>query len=142
MTNKQDIRTVTKRELVEVVAVNQGLSRVKAQAIVQNVLDSIVGVLSEGHRLELRDFGVFEVKTLAPRTAQNPRTLERVPVPERRSVRFKAGKGMRAKIDNPKPSSNPLPEPKVGPRDPSAGFAEDTADGRETGLNHNGKLGQ
>lgn len=128
---RQDVRTITKKELVDKVAEHNGLSRTKAQAIVQNVLDTVVGLLSDGHRLELRDFGVFEVKTLAPRTAQNPRTLERVPLPERRSVRFKAGKGMRTKIDAASPDTGPMPEPKAGVRGAARGLAERAAGGDE-----------
>ena len=138
---KRDVRTITKKELVDHIAERNGLSRIKAQAVVQDVLDTVVGVLAEGHRLELRDFGVFEVKTLAPRTAQNPRTLERVPVPERRSVRFKAGKGMREKIEGGGPTTDPLPEPKVGSRTPASGLAEHAAGGDVLAQqHHNGQM--
>lgn len=143
--NKRDLRTVTKKELVDQIADRNGLSRTKSQAVVQDVLDTIIGVLSEGHRLELRDFGVFEVKTLAPRTAQNPRTLERVPVPERRSVRFKAGKGMRERIEKGPAGSTgstaPLPEPKTGLPGAAADLAEYTAGGASASVpHHNGKV--
>lgn len=135
---RRDVRTITKKELVEQIAERNGLSRTKAQVIVQDVLDTVVRELSEGHRLELRDFGVFEVKVLAPRTAQNPRTLERVPVPERRSVRFKAGKGMREKIEQ---GGGPMPEPKAGVRRPNDGLAEHAAGGPvHAEIHHNGQV--
>lgn len=133
---RQDVRTITKKELVDQIAERNGLSRTKAQVIVQDVLDTVINVLSDGHRLELRDFGVFEVKTLAPRTAQNPRTLERVPVPERRTVRFKAGKGMREKIEAGTRTSEPMPEPKAGVRGSSAGLAEHAAGEDRTAPRH------
>ncbi|QKK07207.1 MAG: HU family DNA-binding protein [Planctomycetota bacterium] len=69
---RPDVRTITKKELVDQIAERNGLSRTKAQVIVQDVLDTVIAVLSDGHRLELRDFGVFEVKTLAPRTGAEP----------------------------------------------------------------------
>lgn len=137
---RQDVRTITKKELVDQIAERNSLSRTKAQVIVQDVLDTVINVLSDGHRLELRDFGVFEVKTLAPRTAQNPRTLERVPVPERRSVRFKAGKGMREKIEAGARAADPMPEPKAGVRGSTLGLAEHAAgEDAATLHHHNGK---
>ncbi|MDQ7012854.1 MAG: HU family DNA-binding protein [Planctomycetota bacterium] len=121
---RRDVRTITKKEIVDRVAEQSGLSRTKTHTIVQQLFDTVVGELSKGHRIELRDFGVFEVKVLAPRTAQNPRTLERVTVPERRTVRFKAGKGMREKIGKSDDARIPLPEPKAGLRVTNAGLVE------------------
>lgn len=121
---RRDLRTITKKEIVDRVAAQSGLSRTKAHSIVQQLFDTIVSELSNGHRIELRDFGVFEVKVLAPRTAQNPRTLERVKVPERRTVRFKAGKGMRERIDGSDADRSPLPEPKAGARGTHAALVE------------------
>ncbi len=139
---RRDVRTVTKKEIVDRVAAQSGLSRTKAQAIVQELFDTIVGELGKGHRIELRDFGVFEVKVLAPRKAQNPRTLERVTVPERRTVRFKAGKGMREKMERLAPgpvhgsAPAPLPEPKAGVREINAGLAENTAGQSDVAVPH------
>jgi integration host factor subunit beta len=69
--------------------------------IVQSFLDNVIRELGEGRRLEFRDFGVFEPRNRAPRMAQNPRTLERVPVPARRTVKFKIGRLMREAVGEP-----------------------------------------
>jgi len=68
---------------------------------VQAFLNEVIDELAKGNRLEFRDFGVFEVRERAARMAQNPRTLERVPVPPKRSVKFKVGRLMRDKVESP-----------------------------------------
>ena len=73
--------TVTKKELTDRIADAIGEKRTVVKDIVQRFLGEIVAELAKGNRLEFRDFGVFEVRTRKPRMAQNPRTLERVPVP-------------------------------------------------------------
>ena len=87
--------TITKKELVEQVAQHTGADRGETRKIVQAFLDAVVQELNRGNRLEFRDFGVFEVRQRAPRMAQNPKTLEPVKVPAKRSVRFKPGRLMR-----------------------------------------------
>ena len=87
--------TITKKELIDRIADKTGQKRVVVKTIVQSVLDEVVNGLGEGKRLEFRDFGVFEVRERKARTAQNPKTLERVEVPSKWSVRFKAGRLMR-----------------------------------------------
>ncbi len=87
--------TITKKELIDRIADKTGEKRVVVKKIVQSVLDEVVNDLGEGKRLEFRDFGVFEVRERKARTAQNPKTLERVEVPSKWSVRFKAGRLMR-----------------------------------------------
>ncbi len=87
--------TITKKELVEQVAQRTGADRGETRKIVQAFLDAVVQELNRGNRLEFRDFGVFEVRQRAPRMAQNPKTMEKVKVPAKRSVRFKPGRLMR-----------------------------------------------
>jgi len=67
--------------------------------IVQCFLDEIIAELAKNNRLEFRDFGVFEVKEQAARTAQNPKTLEKIQVPAKRRVKFKMGRVMREKLN-------------------------------------------
>ena len=62
-------------------------------------LDEVIEELGRGNRLEFRDFGVFEIRERAPRQAQNPKTLERVDVPARRTVKFKTGRLMKNKVE-------------------------------------------
>ena len=69
------------------------------KAVVQLFLDEIISELAQGKRLEFRDFGVFEPRTRESRTAQNPKTLEKVQVPAKRSVKFKMGRLMRERLN-------------------------------------------
>lgn len=92
------MRTVTKKELIDRIADRTGNKRVVVKRIIQNFLDEIMEELGQGNRLEFRDFGVFESKVRAARIAQNPKTLERVKVPEKRTVKFKVGRIMKLKL--------------------------------------------
>ena len=67
---------------------------------IQSFLDNVILELRQGNRLEFRDFGVFEIKYRAARMAQNPRTLERVPVPAKKIVKFKVGRLMKDALEN------------------------------------------
>ena len=87
--------TITKKELIDQIADATGEKRVAVKKIVQAFLDSIIIELGKSNRLEFRDFGVFEVKHRKSRMAQNPKTLEPVPVPAKRTVKFKVGRLMK-----------------------------------------------
>jgi integration host factor subunit beta len=91
--------TITKKALVECIAEKTGLKRTVVKTVMQEFLDEVMRELAAGNRLEFRDFGVFEVKERAARVAQNPRTLEPVPVPARRSVKFKVGRKMQDMVE-------------------------------------------
>ena len=86
------MHTVTKKELIDRIAEETGQKRSDVKRTVQRFLAQVMVELARGNRLEFRDFGVFEVKHRAPRIAQNPKTLQRVEVPAKRSARFKAGR--------------------------------------------------
>lgn len=92
--------TVTKKDLIEQVARDTGLKRVIVKRLVQSLLDNMIYELGRGNRLEFRDFGVLETKERASRTAQNPRTLERVEVPAKKVVRFKVGRLMQRAVED------------------------------------------
>jgi len=92
------VKTVTKKELVHRIAERTGVTKVVAKEVIQSFLNSIIDELAEGNRLEFREFGVFESRERAARLAQNPRTLEKVPVPAKRIVKFKVGRLMRKKV--------------------------------------------
>ncbi len=83
--------TVTKRDLVSKISNNLQVKQVLVKDVTQQFLDEIVAYLEKGDRIEFRDFGVFEVVTRKERIAQNPKTLEKVHVPARHVVKFKAG---------------------------------------------------
>src|SRR5438045_7185309 len=90
--------TMTKKELIDRIAENTGNRRVQVKRVVQQFLDEIVNELGKTNRLEFRDFGVFETKLRKARKAQNPKTLEPVEVPEKRTVKFKVGRLMKQKL--------------------------------------------
>src|SRR5688500_127941 len=90
--------TITKKELIDRIADGTNYRRVQVKRIVQQFLDEIVNELGRGNRLEFRDFGVFETKLRKARKAQNPKTLEPVEVPEKRTVKFKVGRLMKQKL--------------------------------------------
>lgn len=92
------MKTVTKKELVHRIAEQTGVTKVIAKDVIQSFLNAIIDELAEGNRLEFREFGVFESRERAARLAQNPRTLEKVPVPAKRIVKFKVGRLMRKKV--------------------------------------------
>jgi len=89
---------VTKKEIVKTISDEIGLTQLKTKEIVQKTFDAIVETLVEDHRIELRNFGVFEVKRRAARKARNPRTGDKVYVPEKFVVTFKPGKEMEQRV--------------------------------------------
>ena len=97
--------TVTKKELIDRIAERTLAKRVSVKRIVQAFLDEITDELCKDNRLEFRDFGVFETRTRASRIAQNPKTLERVEVPAKRTVKFKMGRLMRERLASDIPES-------------------------------------
>jgi nucleoid DNA-binding protein len=94
------MQTITKKQLTDRIADRTGQKRVLVKQVIQMFLDEIIDELAEGKRLEFRDFGVFETKRRKPRIAQNPRTLERVHVPVKWTVKFKVGRMMKQKVQN------------------------------------------
>ena len=93
--------TITKKELIDRIADATGETRVTVKKTVQSFLDNVIVELGKGNRLEFRDFGVFEIKHRAARMAQNPKTLEPVEVPPKRTVKFKAGRMMQQVMSGP-----------------------------------------
>lgn len=94
------METITKKQLTDRIADRWGQKRILVKQIVQSFLDDVIDELAQGNRLEFRDFGVFETKRRKPRVAQNPRTLERVHVPVKWTVKFKVGRMMKQKVQS------------------------------------------
>ena len=92
--------SLTKRDLIIHLAETLGMQQNDVAKIVDTTLATIADSLAEGKRWELRDFGVFEVKSRLPRKGRNPRTGEEATVPKRKVVAFRAGKRMREQISN------------------------------------------
>jgi nucleoid DNA-binding protein len=89
---------VTKKELARAIAEELGISSVVALQAVRRTFDGITETLVEKGRIELRNFGVFEVKKRKSRKARNPRTGESVKVPAKRVVTFKPGRDMEERV--------------------------------------------
>ena len=99
--------TITKKELVDRIAEHTKEKRGIVKRVVQDLLDTMIVELGRGNRMEFRDFGVFEVKARKARMAQNPKTLEPVPVPPKRTVKFKVGRVMKQTLGgNHQPTSS------------------------------------
>ena len=94
----QENEPVTKKEIVKQISEDVGLTQLKTKEIVQQAFDAIVDTLIEQGRIELRNFGVFEVKRRKARKARNPRTGDKVDVGPKNVVTFKPGKEMEEKI--------------------------------------------
>jgi len=90
---------VTKKEIVKTISDETGLNQQQIKQVVQKTFDSIVQTLVEEGRIELRNFGVFQVRPRAARKARNPRTGRQVEVPEKFVVSFKPGKVMEERVN-------------------------------------------
>lgn len=89
---------MTKKEIVRTISEEIGLTQLKTKEIVQKTFDAIIDALVSERRIELRNFGVFEVKKRAARKARNPKTGDKVHVPEKFVVTFKPGKEMEHRV--------------------------------------------
>jgi nucleoid DNA-binding protein len=100
--------TLTKRDLVMRISSETGLVQQQVQEVVQKTLDYISEALTKGDKVELRNFGVFEVKIRKARVGRNPNRPETdVPIPQRAVVKFKAGKEMKAEVLRLTPKASP-----------------------------------
>jgi nucleoid DNA-binding protein len=91
--------TLTKRDIVVRISEETGMIQSQVFDVVQKTLDQISEALSKGDKVELRNFGVFDVKIRKARVGRNPNRPETdVPIPARAMVKFKAGKEMRAEV--------------------------------------------
>jgi nucleoid DNA-binding protein len=106
--------TLTKRDLVLRICEDTGLVQQHVFDIVQRTLDHIVKALANGEKVELRNFGIFEVRVRKARIGRNPSAPGiGVPIPERSVVKFKAGREMRLGVGKivPKPTAKPPNQP-------------------------------
>jgi nucleoid DNA-binding protein len=113
--------SVTKNDMVIEIAKKTGIEQQKVKQIVQMTLDGIIEILAIEQRIELRNFGVFEVRTRKARKARNPRTGEEVMVPSKKVVTFKAGKIMEERVEaEPSPSTAPAGVAATAPLSPTS----------------------
>lgn len=97
---------MTKKELAHTIAGETNLTNMLVMDIIQRVFDGIIDMLKKEGRIELRNFGDFEVKQRKPRKARNPRTGEKVMVPAKKVVTFKPGLEMEEKVGQIQTVSN------------------------------------
>jgi nucleoid DNA-binding protein len=95
----EENQAVTRKEIVRSISEDLGLTQLKTKEIVERVFETILKTLLEEGRVELRNFGVFEVKRRGARKARNPRTGEKVFIPERSVVTFKPGQVMQERVE-------------------------------------------
>lgn len=89
---------MTKKDIVVWIADETGVKQMDVKKVVQKYLDSVINSLAKGETVELRNFGVFKVKTRKGRTGRNPRTGESVPIPEKKVVIFRPGLVMKRRV--------------------------------------------
>jgi nucleoid DNA-binding protein len=89
---------VTKKDIVRTIAEQIDLPQLRTKELVQRTFDALIEALVREGRIELRNFGVFQIKRREARMARNPRTGERVPVQAKSVVTFKPGKEMEARV--------------------------------------------
>ena len=89
---------MTKKDIVVKIAEDTELKQIDVKRIVQRTLDHIVEALAKGETVELRNFGVFKVKSRKSRVGRNPKTGVEVPIPEKRIVSFKPGMVMKKRV--------------------------------------------
>ncbi len=88
---------MTKKDIIMKISEQTGLKQVDVKEVVQRTFDMITDSLQRGKKVELRNFGIFKVKTRKGRLGRNPRTGDSVSIPDKRVVSFKAG--MKMKVD-------------------------------------------
>lgn len=89
---------MTKKDIVRTIAEQIELPQLRTKELVQKTFDALIDALVREGRIELRNFGVFQIKKREARMARNPRTGERVPVQAKSVVTFKPGKEMEARV--------------------------------------------
>jgi nucleoid DNA-binding protein len=104
---------MTKKEIAKVIADQFGITQVLALQAVQMVFDGISATVLDQGRIELRNFGIFEVKRRRARMARNPRNRQRVSVPARTVVTFKPRREMKQRVNQLQEKPRPIPLPQA-----------------------------
>ncbi len=89
---------MTKADLVKIISENTGIIRKDVAVVVDALLQSIKDSLAQGSHIEVRGFGTFKLKTRKPRVGRNPKTDEKVPVPERTVPTFKFSREFKGNV--------------------------------------------
>ena len=92
--------TIAKKDLVEKIAVELNLPRQDVRRVVENFIKNVKAEIQAGNRIEIRDFGVFEIKHRKPRIGRNPKKPQDVvTIPARKVVHFKVGREFKKIIE-------------------------------------------
>jgi len=110
--NGRSAGAVTKKDIVRTIAEQIELPQLRTKDLVQRTFDALIDALVREGRIELRNFGVFQIKKREARMARNPRTGEKVPVQAKSVVTFKPGKEMEARVRELDRTGPPTPLPK------------------------------
>ena len=113
-------KSKTKRDLVKTIAERIDLPQLRTRQIVQQTFDALIDALVDEGRVELRNFGIFQIKRREARMARNPRTGQAVPVLAKTIVTFKPGKEMDARVRS-------LDQRPRGPQPPTSQGSADAA---------------
>ena len=108
---------MTKKDIVRTIAEEIDLPQFRTRVLVQRTFEALIEALVRDGRVELRNFGVFQIKQREARLARNPRTGEPVPVDAKNVVTFKPGKEMEARVRDYKgttAASEPESPPAIG----------------------------
>ena len=129
---------MTKSELIDRLAAQfPQLVAKDAELAVKMILDAMAESLAKGERIEIRGFGSFGLNYRPPRTGRNPKSGEKVQVPQKHVPHFKAGKELRERVDSLDPDATmvmpPRPKPAAAPVDPDATVMMPRRPGRSTG---------
>ena len=89
---------MNKTELIAATAEKAGMTKKDAERALNAALDAITATLTEGGRVQLSGFGIFEVKTREARTGRNPRTKETIQIPASKNPVFKASSALKAAV--------------------------------------------
>jgi len=93
---------MTKADLVRIISENTGIIRKDVAVVVDALLKSIKDSMFEGNHIEIRGFGTFKLKTRKPRVGRNPKTDQKVPVPQRTVPTFKFSRDFKVAVINVK----------------------------------------
>ncbi len=92
--------SLTKREMAVSIAEKTALTQNEVAQVIQLTLDTIADALAKGKNIELRNFGVFEIRVRKSRKGRNPNNpTKEIPIPERAVVKFRAGKELKANVE-------------------------------------------
>jgi integration host factor subunit beta len=109
--------TMTKADLINIVAKRLDITQVQSGIIVEAALRSVVHALQTGQEVEIRGFGSFRFRNRAPRKGRNPKTGEKVDVPPKKIPYFKMGKELKALLNGAAAEEAAAADASPGPDD-------------------------